>query len=468
MAQTLSESVLGRLIQNPKLLNHVKFEKNLFESERERRTLTATEKMYQESGSVDIIRLAEKIGGEHPASYLTSLTDGLHKVPAKTFVLHVTELKKKKIENELFKEFEKQRNFFLKGMSTDLEKVRCIFSRLDELGNAKESEEASIVSLKDIDPEKVEWLWSNRIPLGKLTLIVGDPGDGKSYLILFIASRISTGIPWPDGLESITKGSTILLTAEDGLSDTVRIRMDAMKADVNKIHILQGIKTKKEDDLDLFSVMRHIPILERTIHQLGDVRLVILDPITAYLGQTEDNQNTSVRSALAPLAALAEREKVAIVAISHLNKDVAKRAVYRAMGSVAFVAAARAVWAISRDDENNSRRFLTPLKTNLSVDPTSLAFSITDLGVVFEPDPVNITSDEAFADRETKEQYSALEDARKWLAECLKDKPLSSNEIKRQAEDNGINFRTIRRAKEKMNIEVYQKDGHWKWELRKI
>jgi len=324
-----------------------------------------------------------------------------------------------------------------------------------------------LTKLETVTPEKIDWLWGNRIPLGKLTLIVGDPGHGKSYLCLYLAAHVTTGKLWPDLDDPIPKGSVILLTAEDGIADTVRIRADAMGADCSKIYIFEGVKNPDSEEPEFFNLIKHMPFLEKAIKKIRDVRLIIIDPITAYLGNIEANSNAAIRAALAPPASLAEKERVAIVGVSHLNKDIAKRAVYRAMGSVAFVAAARAVWAISRDEEDDEhrRRFLTPLKTNLSVDPSSLAFSIGNEGVLFEPEPVDITIEEALSVKD-EEETGLLGQAIEWLQQLFADEnAIPATEIKKQAAENGISERTLKRAKKRLGIrsEKQGRDKERKW-----
>ncbi|MFC2170282.1 AAA family ATPase [Acidobacteriota bacterium] len=329
--------------------------------------------------------------------------------------------------------------------------------------------EPILTNLDTITPQPVEWLWFNRIPLGKLSLLVGDPGQGKSFLSVYMAAHITTGKPWPDIGEPNLKGSVIMITAEDGIADTVRIRADAAGADVEKIRILEGVTTEK-GEFDFFNLIKYLPALEKAIHETKDVRLVILDPITSYLGIIDSHKNSAVRGALTPLVQLAEKYKIAVVAISHLNKNIALNAIYRTMGSLAFTAAARAVWVVSRDegDENKSRRFFMPLKTNLSIEPTCLAFSIKDSQVVFEDQPVDINPEEVLSN-DKSEDKSALNQAISWLKEALEDGPIASNDLNRMAEENRISKASLRRAKEKLGVESYKegvlKDQKWFWRL---
>lgn len=326
-----------------------------------------------------------------------------------------------------------------------------------------------ITSLDSISPEPVEWLWFNRIPLGKLSLIVGDPGTGKSFLSIYLAAHVTTGDPWPDIEAPIPKGSVIILTAEDGLADTVRPRADAAVAGVEKIKILEGI-INKDGEEEFFNLIEHLQTLKQAIINTENVRLVIIDPITAFLSKIDSHRDPSVRGVLAPLITLAEKYKFAIVGITHLNKNEAFKAIYRTMGSIAFIAAARSVWAISMDenDESSDRRFFTPLKTNLSIKPTSLAFSIIDNQVVFEKHPIEISAEEALS-KERSEEISALSQGIIWIKEALEDAPLPANDIYRMAKENRISESTLRRAKEKLKVKSYKegmgKKGKWFWKL---
>ena len=339
-----------------------------------------------------------------------------------------------------------------------------------ELKNKQEGKPGPIlISLDSIDPEPVQWLWHNRIPLGKLSLIVGDPGVGKSFLMIYLASHVTTGESWPDISDPIPQGSVIILTAEDGLADTVRIRADAAGADAGKIKILEGV-INKEENREFFKLTKHVSDLEQAIKETPDIRLIGIDPVTAYLGKTDSHKDSNVRELLAPVASLAEKYKIAIVGITHLNKNVMLQVIYRTMGSLGFVAAARAVWAVSWDesDESQIRRLFMPIKTNLSINPTSLAFNIVDNRVVFEKHPIEINAEQALS-KEKREETSSLNQAVNWLREALEDGPIASKDIYRMAKENGISEATLRRAQVKLKIRPYKegsaRDKKWFWKL---
>jgi len=183
----------------------------------------------------------------------------------KAMIMNGAERFKKKSPDEL-----------IEGMVKELEEAKSI-------GKKDSAGELQITNLGDVEAADVEWLWGNRIPLGKLSLIVGDPGGGKSFFTLFMASQITGGGAWPDLLEEEVKiGKVILLTAEDGLADTVRPRVDAMEGDPAKIIIIEG--TKETGKLRTFNLAKDVTRLENLIKENPGIRVVIIDPISAYIG----------------------------------------------------------------------------------------------------------------------------------------------------------------------------------------
>jgi putative DNA primase/helicase len=313
----------------------------------------------------------------------------------------------------------------------------------------------------------VRWLWPGRIPRGKLTLIIGDPDRGKSCVTLDGAARVSTGKPWPDGTPA-PSGAAVLLTAEDGLADTVRPRLDAMGGDPSRVHILTAIRTgDRERGIDL---SLDLPHLEAALTETGAI-LVVIDPVSAYLGKTDSWRDADVRTVLAPLAALAEETGVAVVGIMHLTKDRQRQALYRAQGNISFVAAARAVFAVAEDRENPERRLLLPVKLNIARKPPGLAFRLVEAGtavrVDWEPGPVDVDVEDALAEPEPTAERSKRDEATDFLREVLADGPVAATEVKRQARATGIAGRTLSRAKRELGVKS-EKTGFredWTWSL---
>jgi hypothetical protein len=349
-------------------------------------------------------------------------------------------------------------------------------------GGVNSSPTPVLVRMCDVKPEAVSWLWPGRIALGKLTLVAGDPGLGKSFLTLDITARLSSGTPWPDRRDEPNPvGGVVLLSAEDDVADTIRPRLDAAGADVARITAIQGVEFSEAGTgkrvRRSFNLEKDIPALEAAIQQTPDCRLVVVDPVTAYLGKTDSHRNADIRGLLAPLSELAGRYRVAMVAVTHLNKGGGSNALYRAMGSLAFVAAARAVWLVVRDEENPSRRLFLSAKNNIAPEGTGLAYSLEprvgDPGmavVAWEAVPVTVTANEALTvDQSRHDKPTERDTATDWLRELLASGPLPATEVKGEANSAGFAWATLRRAKERLGIRPRKSgfDAGWIWELPK-
>ncbi|HUV64354.1 MAG TPA: AAA family ATPase [Sedimentisphaerales bacterium] len=328
---------------------------------------------------------------------------------------------------------------------------------------------AVLLGLSDMEAEAMQFLWRNRIPSGTLSLILGDPNLGKTFLALYIAAKVSTGGLWPDAendSDCAPKGSVVLLGAEDDLRRTVRPRLDSLGADASKIFALEAVKVRDDDGRvrrKSFNLEDDLPVLDRTVRQLGDVKLIIIDPLSAYLGgRVDSHRDADVRNILSPLVQFAEDRDITVLGIMHLNKcSTGKVALYRGMGSVAFVAAARTVWLVSKDpsDVNSKRRLLTPAKYNVLVDPTGLAFEIRNGRVEFEDEPVSLSADEALTP--SGGMTSPIKDkAVAWLKEHLPPgKSVPRNELYEQAAKDGITEGTLRRAYEESGATSFPLTG---------
>jgi len=326
------------------------------------------------------------------------------------------------------------------------------------------------VRISDIEPVPVQWLWFPRFALAKLCLLVGNPGVGKSFTSLDIAARISKGSPWPasdnlpDGANDAPKGSVLILTSEDGLADTVRPRLDKAGADCNKIHIIKGVHREDEEQLkfwsgdeplitDSFCLSRDIELLEKKLKQITDVKLIIIDPLSAYYGAKVDtHRNAAIRSVLTPIAETAERYNICIVGITHLRKSISEAAIYRVTGSIGQTAQARLAWLIHLDKENQDRRLFTCLKNNLSREKTGLAFEIRDGRVEYEPGIITETADDLF--RDESEHGPRVKDAMEFIDEIITTAPMApkSLDVQTAATKANISYGTYRRAKNTLGL----------------
>lgn len=318
-----------------------------------------------------------------------------------------------------------------------------------------------------VEAKPVRWLWQNRLPAAMFSMLVGVEGSGKTFAALDMAARISRGAPWPDsaaGPFAPPAGTVIFLTSEDHLAFTVKPRLDAMGADTTRVIVMQGVTGPAGDAF--FDVTRYADALEAMLREFGDVVLVIIDPISAYLGETDQSCNGEVRTAILPFCAMAENYGCAVLGISHLTKDTGKAAIHRTLGSVAFSAAARAVWLVSKDREDADRRLFVPVKCNIAPLAKSLAFRIEDMAVRWEQGQFDYNADEVLADRKDE---TPMGEAAEFLRGLLADGPVKSTEIKALAKREGICERTLKRAKADLGI-VAVKDGMgtgstWFWRL---
>lgn len=334
----------------------------------------------------------------------------------------------------------------------------------------------AITPIACIAPQPIKWLWSGRLPLGKISLLIGDPGLGKSLVTISIAAAASVGACWPDGAEGISCGA-LLLSAEDDAADTIRPRLEAAGADLERVHILYAARQIDDSDRSLireFCLQKDIAVLDDLLETHPDIRLVVIDPLSAYLAGVDSHNNAEVRGLLAPLSELAARRGVAVLCVSHMNKAAGQNPMYRATGSLAFTAAARAVWLVTRD-EQSGRRLLLPLKCNLSLEPHGLAFNIEspdgDVPVVrWFSEPVTVSAAEALAAEHGPSEHSELREAIEWLRDLLEAGPLPAREVKAQARESGIAWRTVRRAQERLRIRPAKTAfaGGWSWALPKM
>jgi RecA/RadA recombinase len=314
-----------------------------------------------------------------------------------------------------------------------------------------------IIQMSEVEASEIKWLWYPFIPYGKLTIIQGDPGDGKSTLILNVAARLSRGEGLDEDMLLDVPINVIYQTAEDGLADTVKPRLESANADCNRISIID----ESEKSISMIDER-----LEQAIEKTG-AKLLILDPIQAYLGSgTDMNRANEARDMTKKLGALAERTGCAIVLIGHMNKAGGNKAAYRGMGSIDFFAVARSVVLVGRIQGNDNMRAVVQIKNNLAPFGHSKAFELTENGFVWRGD-YDITADEVLGGMVPK--ASKLESAKKLLRDLSgPDVRMLSNEIVVLAEEEGISKRTLESAKKELGIKAKRVSNNWYWDLSNI
>lgn len=339
---------------------------------------------------------------------------------------------------------------------------------LEEPASATTEPGPVLVRLADVQPEAVTWLWPGRIARGKLTLLVGDPGVGKSMLTIDLAARISRGAAFPDGSQA-PGGAVIVLTAEDGVADTVRPRLDAMMGDPTRVFVLTGIRTSADSTPGHFQLTTDLPHLEHAITEHNAV-LVVIDPLSAYLGEKDSYKDAEVRRVLGPLSMMAERTGVAVVGIMHLNKNEQRKALYRALNSIAFVAAARAVFAVAEDPDTEGRVLFLPLKMNIASKPPGLAYRLDGPRIAWDTEPVTADAESALRGADLPEERAERVQAVEVLKELLQAGSMKAEAVKKEASVAGVSERTLYRAKAALKVKAHRvgglgSAGWWEWEL---
>jgi putative DNA primase/helicase len=333
--------------------------------------------------------------------------------------------------------------------------------------------------VSDVQARPVRWLWPGRIARGKVSMIAGHPGLGKSQLCISIAAIVSTGGLWPVDRTRCERGSVLIASAEDDAEDTIRPRLEAAGADLTRVHVLEAVAVRESDGSLRrrgFSLVEDMPRLAAKLAELQDVALVVIDPISAFLGDTDSHQNAAVRAVLAPLAEVAAKHGAAVIAVSHLRKSAGGEAMLNITGSLAFVAAARAAYIVAKDQADLLRRLLLPAKNNLGDDQTGYAFKIepanlpSGIGtsrIAWEAERVTVTAEEALVPAQDREERSAIEEAADFLRAVLADAPMPAKRLLAEAREAGHAEKTIRQAAKAISVEHYKDgmQGGWLWKL---
>ena len=321
-----------------------------------------------------------------------------------------------------------------------------------------------VTALANIEPEDVSWLWHPYIPLGKICFVEGDPGLGKTYLLLALCAAVTQGYSLPDatgkpGAPHGNKGAAIYITAEDGLADTIRPRADKVGADLSRLFVVEGFESG--DGLQPFSFAQ-LNLLGQVIHDL-QARLVVIDPIQAFLGAGVDMfRPNEVRPIMMRLGEVARQHRCAIVLVRHWTKAPGK-GLYRGQGSIDFTAAARSVLMVGESPEDETKRVVSQIKNSLDKMGPSLLYGIDDTGLswygVIEIDG------ESLANAQPRKRQHQMKAAGAWLRDMLKSGPMAAQTVLDMASGEGISEKTLQRTKIAMGILSEKVRGAWYWKL---
>ena len=324
----------------------------------------------------------------------------------------------------------------------------------------KQNVELKLIHMEDVVSKEVEWLWYPYIPYGKITIIQGDPGEGKTTLVLKLAAALSRGLPLPcDDDKEYEPIHIIYQTAEDGIEDTIKPRLEKAGADCSMIRVID------ETDKELSMTDDR---LEQAIIETG-ARLIILDPIQAYIGATVDmHRANEIRPVLKHLGIIAEKHNCAIILIGHMNKASGSKSTYRGLGSIDIQATARSVLLVARLRDKPNIRIMAHDKSSLAPAGDAIGFEMTEDNGMVCIGPYDITIDELLSGNEGRGKKK-LDIAENFIKEYFgTNKVIPSNEIMMEAAKRSIKRNTLLSAKKKLGItsdKEKAEDGtiYWTW-----
>jgi hypothetical protein len=340
-------------------------------------------------------------------------------------------------------------------------------------GTNQDSLEAVGIKASDVRPEHVSFLWPGRLAAGKFTMVDGDPGLGKSTCTLDIAARITRGWPLPGCEGNSEPRGVVLMSAEDGMADTIVPRLRAAGADLGRVFILRGIKGADGEE-DPVTIPDGIPTIEQAIVTM-DAALLIIDPLMAYFGtDVNPHRDSDVRRALAPLARILERTGCAALLVRHLTKAEAINALYRGGGSIGIIGAARFGLLVAKDPEDDEARILAPTKCNIGPEPPALRYRLESTPgsdaarVIWDAEPVTINASELLAAADDASR-SERDEARDWMKDFLAGSAKPAHDVLKAGRIAGFTDITLRRAKKALGVVSTKSgfgcEGKWAWSL---
>ena len=308
-----------------------------------------------------------------------------------------------------------------------------------------------MIPLTQIVCRTLDWLWPDRLALGKLAMFDGDPGRGKSLVTLDLCARVTTGRPMPDGTGAAPPATVAIIQGEDYADDTVAPRLVSLEADLQRVFIFGDDVLRKP-----FSLPSQIAMLDEAL-KANAPRLLIIDPILAFLDRDIlGASDQSVRRALSPLAQLADKHRCAVVLVRHMNKNASLRSMYRGGGSIGFNAACRSSWLFTDDPRDRSRLLMAQIKNNLAGPQPTLAYRILrESSIPPRLDwlgPVSLTADQLLDHNRRPEQLLPRECARDFLAELFQSGPQPTSMVWDAAQAHGLKRRTLQFARQDLGI----------------
>jgi len=461
--------MLAGLLVKPSRLETFDLRDSMFENRQEREVFAVIVREWEDKRPERIDpELIKAAGNDAIGEYLAGLR-GYEPINDDLFALYYRRFREGQIKKSLVRNLDALARSKADVEDFDIEELQADF---EELAGLKQDEgndsQPTTVFLSEVEPRPVPWLWQNFIPRGRATLISGDPGSAKTWFALDLAARLSRGRPWADGSPGCESANTYYMSVEDDAHDTIRPRIDSLGGDPSKIALYNAEHPLHVDLSTAGGLLR----IEREIIKVGNVKLVVVDPILDFSGGVNPNAGEEVRALLVPLINMATRHDFALVIIGHLNKAQTMSAIYRAGGSTSgWLGKCRASFMIFRDIDDKALRHVIPIKANLAPqDPPQIEFTITNGQIDARISDEEVNVDEQLnpqrgpAGRPPSERHEA-EDV---LKEIFKDRvEVPAKEAVALAHEAGISEGTLKRARASGKYTSFQKwegkTAFWVW-----
>ncbi|MCC6890511.1 MAG: AAA family ATPase [Hyphomicrobiales bacterium] len=357
---------------------------------------------------------------------------------------------------------------------------------LDKIETSTSTKVLTTVTLDKFKAIPRSWVWWPFIPDGNVTSIYGDGGKGKSTITLDLAARITKGAHWPQikggeggnsdsDNERALKGSVLILSSEDGPNEDLRPKLELAGADLTKVHVVGYASDDRtsRDFEELERIDTKVRDLERRVKEIGDVRLIVIDPITSYLGDIPSHDDPSVRRLIDRLGVLAREYKLAVVYILHLNKKTDLSAQYRGLGSVAFINRPRSNVAVGDHPDDPSRKVFCLGKRNYAPSSANFAVEFTirerkqTVRVEWGEEWLDLTADRVLEKPKQVDGETKAVKAEALIRELLAERPMLATDVIARAADQGISARTVGTAKKSIGVKSHKEDRAWWWRLPK-
>ena len=471
-ALKLEQEVLCHIILQPALLDSAdELSSEVFSFPKNKKILAAISDIWEEDRPERINEaiLADRV--KLPLSEITQITVGAYATTPENFRLLVREIRGKSLSGQLYRLTHAEVERYSKTGTwewdpTTTGELRRLFEELEGLKQCEAgAPRPTTLFLSEIKAQAVPWLWRNFIPRGRATLLSGDPGSAKTWFALDMTARLSRGLPWADGSPGNGPANIYYMTVEDDARDTIRPRVDSLGGDPSRIAIYNSENLVHVD----LSTEPGRQRIEREIVNVGDVRLVVIDPIADFSGDVNPNAAEDVRALLTPLIRMAARRDFALVMIGHLNKAQTMSAIYRAGGSTSgWLGKCRASFMIIRNKDERALRHVIAIKANLAPqDPPQLEFRINDGRLDIGISTCEIDPEDQLGTQQHGPDPRERDEAVAWLEELFMGKyEIPATEIEEAARMNGISESTLRRAKKQAgykSIKRTESGGKTQW-----